>query len=102
MGLYYCKEFSFIQLDYKGPDEGLYTWVAANYALGTLGGDPQRTTGIIKLGEDSTEVTFVPREPIPLEFSRTVKVSGVTYNLYSHSLLQFGQVCLYNFAAFLQ
>ncbi|KAL4203135.1 hypothetical protein AMTRI_Chr01g126390 [Amborella trichopoda] len=72
-----------------GPDEGLYTWVAANYALGTLGGDPQRTTGIIKLGEDSTEVTFVPREPIPLEFSRTVKVSGVTYNLYSHSLLQF-------------
>ncbi|XP_058107595.1 probable apyrase 6 isoform X2 [Magnolia sinica] len=32
-----------------GEEEGIYAWVAANYALGTLGGDPQETTGLIEL-----------------------------------------------------
>lgn len=27
-----------------GSDEGIYAWVLANYALGTLGGDSQKTT----------------------------------------------------------
>lgn len=39
-----------------GTDEGSYAWVAANYALGTLGGDPQETTGIIELGGASAQV----------------------------------------------
>ncbi|KAG9151377.1 hypothetical protein Leryth_023812 [Lithospermum erythrorhizon] len=29
----------------SGSDEGVYAWVVSNYALGTLGGDPQQTTG---------------------------------------------------------
>ncbi|CAJ2647991.1 unnamed protein product [Trifolium pratense] len=33
-----------------GSDEGVYAWVVANYALGTLRGDPLKTTGIIELG----------------------------------------------------
>ncbi|KAF3783093.1 putative apyrase 6 [Nymphaea thermarum] len=74
-----------------GRDEGIYAWVAANYALGTLGGDPWKTTGVVELGGTSLQVTFVPREPPPLEFSRVVKLGGTTYNLYSHSLLHFGQ-----------
>ncbi|KAL6969599.1 apyrase [Sarracenia purpurea var. burkii] len=74
-----------------GSDEGVYAWVVANYALGTLGGDPLKTTGIIELGGASAQVTFVSREPIPTEFSRAVKFGNITYNLYSHSLLQFGQ-----------
>lgn len=75
----------------SGSDEGMYAWVVANYALGTLGGDPQQTTGIIELGGASAQVTFVSSEPIPPEFSRRVKVGNISYNLYSHSLLQFGQ-----------
>lgn len=39
-----------------GSDEGTYAWVAANYALGTLGGDPLETTGIIELGGASAQV----------------------------------------------
>ncbi|KAH9295834.1 hypothetical protein KI387_039422, partial [Taxus chinensis] len=45
-----------------GADEGIFAWVAANYALGTLGGNPQKTTGIIELGGASFQVTFVPEE----------------------------------------
>lgn len=39
-----------------GSDEGVYAWVAANYALGTLGGDPENTTGILELGGASAQV----------------------------------------------
>ncbi|CAL0327822.1 unnamed protein product [Lupinus luteus] len=31
-------------------DEGIYAWVVANHALGTLGSFPLDTTGIIELG----------------------------------------------------
>ncbi|KAL5553849.1 hypothetical protein UlMin_041250, partial [Ulmus minor] len=79
-----------------GSDEGVYAWVVANYALGTLGGDPVQTTGIIELGGASAQVTFVSSEPMPLEFSRTVKVGNLTYNLYSHSFLHFGQNVAYD------
>ncbi|CAD6265382.1 unnamed protein product [Miscanthus lutarioriparius] len=71
-------------------EEGIYAWVAANYALGTLGGDPNDTTGIIELGGASVQVTLVTSEPVPLEFSHVLKFSDVSYNLYSHSFLQLG------------
>ncbi|XP_027359774.1 probable apyrase 6 isoform X2 [Abrus precatorius] len=73
-----------------GSDEGVYAWVVANYALGSLGGDPWDTTGIIELGGASAQVTFVAREAVLPLFSRTVKFGNTTYNLYSHSLLHFG------------
>lgn len=41
-----------------GSDEGVYAWVVANYALGTLGGDPLLTTGVIELGGASAQVYF--------------------------------------------
>ncbi|KAL8230037.1 hypothetical protein R6Q57_014937 [Mikania cordata] len=75
----------------SGYDEGAYAWIVANYALGTLGGDPHETTGIIELGGASAQVTFFSSEPIPPEFSQTVKFGNVSYSLYSHSLLEFGQ-----------
>ncbi|KAK9750767.1 hypothetical protein RND81_02G220400 [Saponaria officinalis] len=74
-----------------GSDEGLYAWVVANYAFGTLGGDPQQTTGIIELGGASAQVAFVSSESVPSEFSHTLKYGNSTYNLYSNSLLHFGQ-----------
>lgn len=39
-----------------GEEEGFYAWVAANHALGTLGGEPQETTGIVELGGPSLQV----------------------------------------------
>lgn len=45
----------------EGSDEGIYAWIAANYALGTLGGDPDKTTGILELGGASVQVST----PIP-------------------------------------
>ncbi|OEL34236.1 putative apyrase 6 [Dichanthelium oligosanthes] len=73
-----------------GAEEGIYAWVAANYALGTLGGDPHDTTGIIELGGASVQVTFVTGEPLPPEYSHVLKFGDVSYNLYSHSFLQLG------------
>ncbi|XP_024193733.1 probable apyrase 6 isoform X2 [Rosa chinensis] len=78
-----------------GSDEGLYAWVVANHALGTLGGDPLKTIGIIELGGASAQVTFVSSEPMPPQFARPVKVGNVTYNLYSHSFLHYGQNVAY-------
>ncbi|KAK9280155.1 hypothetical protein L1049_013842 [Liquidambar formosana] len=75
----------------EGQEEGVYAWVAANYALGTLGGEPQKTTGIVELGGASMQVAFAPREPPPMQFLRIIKFAGVTYNLYVQSLPQFGQ-----------
>ncbi|CAH8387552.1 unnamed protein product [Eruca vesicaria subsp. sativa] len=75
----------------SGSDEGVYAWVVANFALGSLGGDPVKTTGIVELGGASAQVTFVSRETVPAEFSRTVSFGNVSYNLYSHSFLHFGQ-----------
>ncbi|OAY50028.1 probable apyrase 6 [Manihot esculenta] len=74
-----------------GSDEGLYAWIIANYASGTLGGDPRETTGIFELGGASAQVTFFSNEPVPAEFSRTVKFGNTTYSIYSHSFLHFGQ-----------
>ncbi|KAI8022260.1 putative apyrase 6 [Camellia lanceoleosa] len=39
----------------EGREEALYAWVAANYALGSLGGEPQDTTGIVELGGASLQ-----------------------------------------------
>uniref|UniRef100_A0A7N1A042 Apyrase n=1 Tax=Kalanchoe fedtschenkoi TaxID=63787 RepID=A0A7N1A042_KALFE len=75
----------------SGSDEGKYAWVAANYALGSLGGDPMQTTGIIELGGASAQVTFVAMEPVPPEFSHSLQYGNSSYNLYSHSFLHFGQ-----------
>ncbi|XP_065861382.1 probable apyrase 6 [Euphorbia lathyris] len=75
----------------SGSDEGLYAWVVANYALGTLGTDSRQTVGIIELGGASAQVTFVSGEPVPPEFSRIVKFGNITYSICSHSFLHFGQ-----------
>jgi apyrase len=74
-----------------GSDEGIYAWVAANYALGTLGGDPHKTIGIIELGGASAQLTFVSDEVLPPELSRNFTFGGTTYTLYSNSFLNFGQ-----------
>lgn len=74
-----------------GSDEGVYAWVAANYALGTLGGVPQQTIGIIELGGASAQLTFVSDEVLPPELSTNFTFGETAYTLYSNSFLNFGQ-----------
>eukprot|EP00250_Pteridium_aquilinum_P018388 c24063_g1_i2 orf=155-2026(-) len=74
-----------------GIDEGVFAWVAANYALGSLGRNAEDTVGIIELGGASAQVTFVPDTPPPLEFLHALDLGGVTYPLYTHSFLHLGQ-----------
>ncbi|PAN49433.1 hypothetical protein PAHAL_9G448700 [Panicum hallii] len=74
-----------------GSDEGIYAWVAANYALGRLGGDPNKTVGIIELGGASAQLTFVSDEVLPPELSNNFIFGETTYTLYTNSFLNFGQ-----------
>ncbi|KAG0611610.1 hypothetical protein M758_7G152800 [Ceratodon purpureus] len=75
----------------SGTDEGVYAWVSANYALGTLQGDPTQTTGIVELGGASAQVTFAPKEPPPPAYRHNLELGGRSYMLYTYSFLNFGQ-----------
>ncbi|CAL9041149.1 probable apyrase 6 isoform X2 [Musa acuminata AAA Group] len=80
----------------SGSDEGIYAWVAANYALGSLGGEPKKTTGIFELGGASIQATFVSSEPLAPELSHVLQFGKITYNLYSNSFLYLGQNVAYD------
>ncbi|XP_023646037.1 probable apyrase 3 isoform X2 [Capsella rubella] len=75
----------------SGSDEGIYAWVIANHALGSLGSDPLETTGIVELGGASAQATFVSSGHVPPEFSRTIAYGNVSYTIYSHSFLHYGK-----------
>ncbi|URE33958.1 GDA1/CD39 (nucleoside phosphatase) family [Musa troglodytarum] len=77
-------------------DEGIYAWVAANYALGSLGGEPKKTTGIFELGGASIQATFVSSEPLAPVLSHVLQFGKITYNLYSDSFLYLGQNVAYD------
>lgn len=75
----------------RGQQEGLYHWVAVNYALGYIGKKPEETAGVIVLGRSSMQVSFASDESLPSNFSKAIRMAGVTYNLHTQSLQQFGQ-----------
>ncbi|CAJ1964894.1 unnamed protein product [Sphenostylis stenocarpa] len=75
----------------SGEEQGISSWVAVNYALGKLGREPQETTGIVELGGASLQVTSAKLNSDLGQSSRTIRLSGVTYNLYTWSLPQLGQ-----------
>ncbi|ACO66814.1 predicted protein [Micromonas commoda] len=77
-----------------GSKEGLYAWVAANYAADSLfARDPRHTLGVLELGGASMQVTFkVPEdapEKVPDEFTEHIHVPTIT--VYTHSALGLGQ-----------
>uniref|UniRef100_A0A803KRE5 Apyrase n=1 Tax=Chenopodium quinoa TaxID=63459 RepID=A0A803KRE5_CHEQI len=92
----------------KGQDEGLYSWLAVNYALGYLGNKPEETAGVVSLGSSAMQqwniiklsahvldyydlVSFANPETPLSESSRVIRFAGVPYYLYTQSLQQFGQ-----------
>ncbi|XP_027344744.1 probable apyrase 6 [Abrus precatorius] len=75
----------------SGEEQGISSWVAVNYALGNLGREPQETTGIVELGGASLQVTSAKLNAELVQSSRTIRLSGVKYNLYTRSWPQLGQ-----------
>ncbi|KAJ4834854.1 hypothetical protein Tsubulata_012957 [Turnera subulata] len=72
-------------------DKGVYAWVAVNYILGSLGGEPDKTTGVVELGGTSLQVAFASTAVNPVESLKKIKLAGTDYTLQTQSLPQFGQ-----------
>ncbi|KAF2322310.1 hypothetical protein GH714_010918 [Hevea brasiliensis] len=72
-------------------EKGVFAWVAVNYALGTLGSDPQKTTGVVELGGTSLQAAFASREVAKGKSLRMIKWAGVAYNIQTQSFPKFGQ-----------
>nr|KYP44319.1 Apyrase [Cajanus cajan] len=82
----------------SGEEQGISSWVAVNYVLGNLGREPQETTGIVELGGASLQfilifaVTSANFNADLTHTSRTIRLSGVTYNLHTWNWPQLGQI----------
>ncbi|XP_033735077.1 ectonucleoside triphosphate diphosphohydrolase 3-like isoform X2 [Pecten maximus] len=76
----------------SGEEEGAYAWIAANYLRNFFGSDrpPSQAVGVLEMGGGSTQITFIPDGPI-LANMFPVRMAGVTYYLYTHSYLYYGQ-----------
>lgn len=74
-----------------GQLEGVYAWIAANYAAGKLhggaAGDPLETIGVLEMGGASMQATFVPGNAVPSEFEYRLELAGRRFVLYTHSFL---------------
>ncbi|KAH9523878.1 hypothetical protein Btru_047305 [Bulinus truncatus] len=76
----------------SGEEESVYAWVAVNYLLGKFNNPdtPERSfAGIMELGSRSTQIAFIPREPLLSEEFHVV-VAGRLFQLYAQSYLQLG------------
>ncbi|CAG5132638.1 unnamed protein product [Candidula unifasciata] len=75
----------------SGEEEGVYSWIAANYLNGFF--DKYRpeneTVGILEMGGGSTQIAFIPHGPLFSEEYQAI-VAGRAYQLYVQSYLQFG------------
>ncbi|GFS16337.1 ectonucleoside triphosphate diphosphohydrolase 3 [Elysia marginata] len=75
----------------SGEEEGVYSWIAANYLRGVFNGEKEvtETVGVLEMGGGSTQISFMPNGPLYAEEFH-VTVAGKKYNLYVQSYLQFG------------
>lgn len=75
----------------SGEEEGVYSWIAANYLNGFF--DKYRpeneSIGILEMGGGSTQIAFIPHGPLFSEEYQAI-VAGRAYQLYVQSYLQFG------------
>ncbi|KAK3780099.1 hypothetical protein RRG08_036626 [Elysia crispata] len=75
----------------SGEEEGVYSWIAANYLHGFFDDNRKvsETVGVLEMGGGSTQITFMPSGPLYAEEFH-VTVAGKQYNLYVQSYLQYG------------
>jgi len=77
-----------------GVDEGCFGWVTVNYLLGNFDNEEAKTTGVLEMGGESIQLTFLPQTPHPdglaQELITPMKVAERTYNLFAHSWMGYG------------
>ncbi|XP_053402634.1 ectonucleoside triphosphate diphosphohydrolase 1-like isoform X3 [Mercenaria mercenaria] len=76
----------------SGEEEGVYAWVAANYLRGFFWSNkpPSQAVGVLEMGGGSTQIAFLPDHSIYANMF-PVRIGDVTYLLYAHSYLFYGQ-----------
>ncbi|KAL3874091.1 hypothetical protein ACJMK2_037154 [Sinanodonta woodiana] len=81
----------------SGEEEGVYAWVAANYLRNFFWSDkpPSQAVGVLEMGGGSTQIAFIPDEPIYANMF-PVWLGSQTYNIYAHSYLFYGQNYMLN------
>ncbi|XP_056006617.1 ectonucleoside triphosphate diphosphohydrolase 1-like isoform X2 [Ostrea edulis] len=92
-----------------GAEEGLYSWITANYVSGKFGvippsevktsrhvrsllGAGEGTMGALDMGGASTQITFYPdlSAPMPENYSGNAVLFEKNYTVYTHSYLCYG------------
>ncbi|XP_024358027.1 probable apyrase 6 isoform X3 [Physcomitrium patens] len=73
-----------------GRDQGVYEWVAANYAHDTLKSDSADTIGVLSLGSESAQVTFIAEVTPPPAYLYKIELWGTTHELYSYNFEKLG------------
>ncbi|VTJ89170.1 Hypothetical predicted protein, partial [Marmota monax] len=88
-----------------GQEEGAYGWITINYLLGHFvqkskwynqffeGIKHKKNFGVLNLGSDSTQITFVPKNHTmeSPENSLQFRLYGKDYYVYTHSFLCYGK-----------
>ena len=88
----------------EGRNEGLWGWMAANYLNGelgkllTLGSDAvysrQTTKGIVEMGGESLQITFIPRESALKtagnEHIESISIGNAEFKLFTYSWMGIG------------
>uniref|UniRef100_A0A8C9Q6T5 Ectonucleoside triphosphate diphosphohydrolase 1 n=1 Tax=Spermophilus dauricus TaxID=99837 RepID=A0A8C9Q6T5_SPEDA len=79
-----------------GQEEGAYGWITINYLLGHFffeGINHEKNFGVLNLGSDSTQITFVPKNHTmeSPENSLQFRLYGKDYYVYTHSFLCYGK-----------
>ncbi|KJE89196.1 hypothetical protein CAOG_008437 [Capsaspora owczarzaki ATCC 30864] len=82
----------------SGAMEGVYSWVAVNYALGRFSrshsrGSGPTTAGSVEMGGASIQITFEvdSKESVPEEYLQVVQMGeGREYRLYATTFLRYG------------
>jgi len=98
----------------EGRNEGLWGWMAANYLNGELGRllelsskevySKQTTKGIVEMGGESLQITFIPREPAlrllrsdgVQEHVEKVQIGNVQFELFTNSWMGIGMEAAQN------
>eukprot|EP00931_Biecheleriopsis_adriatica_P005583 TRINITY_DN10707_c0_g1_i4.p1 TRINITY_DN10707_c0_g1~~TRINITY_DN10707_c0_g1_i4.p1 ORF type:complete len:580 (-),score=120.64 TRINITY_DN10707_c0_g1_i4:142-1881(-) len=77
-----------------GEEEGVYGWLMENYYHGQICSDAEKTVGVLDMGGESAEVSFMPQSYSPLAgaFAMHFGPFPGSLHVYSHSYMNFGIV----------
>ena len=74
-----------------GEYEGIFNWLAVQFALESRAKRPVTAFGALDLGGASTQITFKPESGIILQNAYRLANNGAMTRLYSHSYMRHGQ-----------